>query len=428
MDLKVSPHTSLHGTLTVPGDKSISHRALMIGALADGTSEIRGLLGAADPTSTRACLEGLGVEFTRKNDVLLVHGKGLRGLRKPPGNLDAGNSGTTIRLMAGILSGQKFDSVLVGDESLRRRPMKRVIDPLQQMGAKITGTATGTAPLTIRGTEGLRAIDYAPPIPSAQVKSAILFAGLYAEGTTTLRESTQTRDHTERMLGLGATEQNGARVAAVEGGKSIPAKQFVVPGDISSASFLIAAALITEKSEVRLRNVGLNPTRTAALDVFRSMGGKIQVENEQIAGGEPFGDIVAHNSNLTSHVSLRGQQVAALIDEIPILAVTALFASGSFEVHDASELRHKESDRIASLVRNLRALGKDVEEYPDGFAFERGKELTGAAIDSFRDHRIAMAFGVAGLGISGITINGAECVQISFPGFWEILRGLANSN
>ncbi|MGB2867352.1 MAG: 3-phosphoshikimate 1-carboxyvinyltransferase [Bacteroidota bacterium] len=426
MNLEITPASSLRGTVTVPGDKSISHRALMIGSLADGLSEVSGFSGAADPKSTQACLKSLGVEFERKSDLLLIHGKGLRGLNKPVGDLDAGNSGTTMRLMAGILAGQTFDSVLIGDESLSRRPMKRVVDPLRQMGARITGTALGTAPISIRGTEKLHAIDYALLVPSAQVKSAILFAGLYADGTTVVREPSKTRDHTERMLDLRVTEKVGVRIVEVEGGKRIPGKKFVVPGDLSSAAFLIAAAMILKNSEVRVSNAGLNPTRTAVLNIFKEMGGKIEIENERLAGGEPFGDIVARSSNLTSDISIRGSKVAALVDEIPILATTALFGEGYFEVRDATELRHKESDRIASIVRNLQILGCDVEEYPDGFAFEAGNELRGGVIDSFLDHRIAMAFGVAGLSIPGITIKGAECVDISFPGFWRILQGLTH--
>lgn len=421
----ITPSKGLRGIVTVPGDKSISHRALMISAIAEGRSEIEGISAAADPVSTRQCLSALGVEIEEKKGVVTVYGKGLRGLRSPERTLDAGNSGTTMRLLSGILVGQSFPSEITGDESLRSRPMQRVIEPLSLMGASIRGSDRSTAPLQIKPVSSLHPIRYHMPIASAQVKSAILFAGLYADGVTTVVEEMPTRDHTERMLGLEVEREQERRVIQVQGGMNIEGKKYVVPGDISSAAFLLSATLLTPRSEVVLRNVGLNPTRTAVLDVFRQMGGSIELTNKREIAGEPIGDIVARFSELSTGFELQGARVAALIDEIPILAVTAALAKGLFVVRDARELRAKESDRIKAIVTNLQALGVDVEEYEDGFAFEGKQELRGAEVESFGDHRIAMAFAVAGLrSRGGIKIRGAECVEISYPGFWETLKKL----
>lgn len=421
----ITPSKGLKGSVTVPGDKSISHRALMISAVAAGKSEIEGISAAADPVSTRQCLASLGVEIVEKGDILTVEGKGLRGLRAPVSVLDAGNSGTTMRLLSGILVGQSFPSEITGDASLRSRPMQRVIEPLTLMGASIRGSDRSTAPLQIKPVSRLHPIRYQMPIASAQVKSAILFAGLYADGITTVIEKVPTRDHTERMLGLEVGREEEKRVIQVQGGMKIEGKKYVVPGDISSAAFLLSAALLIPQSEVMVRNVGLNPTRTAVLDVFRQMGGSIELINRKEVAGEPLGDIVARFSELSTSFELKGARVAALIDEIPILAVTAAFAKGLFVVRDAQELRAKESDRIKAIVTNLRTLGVDVEEYDDGFAFEGKQELHGAEIESFGDHRVAMAFAVAGLRArGGAKVREAECVDISFPGFWEILKKL----
>ncbi|HEY4613152.1 MAG TPA: 3-phosphoshikimate 1-carboxyvinyltransferase [Bacteroidota bacterium] len=423
---KIIVPKGLHGTVTVPGDKSISHRALMISALADGACEVTGLSGAADPVSTKTCLQSLGVEITERKNVTTVYGKGLHGLQAPKETLDAGNSGTTLRLLTGILSGQRFSSEMTGDESLRKRPMKRVMEPLQSMGADIRGTAEFTAPLRVNPVQKLKPISYDMPLASAQVKSAILLAGLYAEGITTVIESTPTRDHTERMLGLRVVERGGKQVAEVRGGMNITPCSFIVPGDISAAAFFVAAGMLVPNAEIRIQNVGLNPTRTAVLDVFRQMGGKIQVENRREISGEPIGDIVARTSELRSGFELKGGRVAAVIDEIPVIAVVAACSTGVFSVRDAKELRAKESDRIASIVSNLRALGLGVEEYDDGFAFESTGNLHGSRLQSYDDHRVAMAFAVAGLRASGETeIGDAECVDISFPGFWNELRKLS---
>ena len=400
----------------------------MIGALAEGTSEVHGFLNAADPRSTRNCLAALGVQFTEEGEVLHIHGCGLRGLKAPMGSLDAGNSGTTMRLLSGILAGQAFTSIVTGDESLSKRPMKRIIEPLTSMGARIESGPKGTAPLTIHGLSPLNPIAYEMPFPSAQVKSAVLLAGLFADGGTRVSEPVPTRDHTERMLNLRSSTEKEKTIIQVAGGQRIEPRKFVVPGDVSSAAFLIVAALIVPDSELLLRGIGLNPTRTRALDILRSIGADMEIGNLQEFSGEPMGDILIRSSALHGNLLLSGRAVAEMIDEIPILAIAGLFLDGRFELHDASDLRNKESDRIQSMVSNLRRLGIDVEEYRDGFAFEGKKNVLGAEVDSFDDHRIAMAFGVAGLAVHpGMIINNAACVDISFPGFWEQLSSLQRS-
>lgn len=427
MEQKIKSANKIRGTVSVPGDKSISHRALMIAALAEGVSEVKGLSNAADPTSTLECLRALGIECVWDGETLKIAGKGLRGLRQSKMPLDAGNSGTTMRLLSGILAGQNFDSELIGDASLSKRPMKRILEPLSQMSARIGTTEQFTAPLKIQGSYPLKPIDYDMPISSAQVKSAILFAGLNAQGETIIREKVLTRDHTERMLGLNTVRANDSFTATVQGGMRIAAKQFVVPGDISSAAFLIAAGLVVRDSDLVIQNIGLNPTRTRVLDIFRSMGGAIEILEERLVAGEPIGDIRVRSSHLSGALTVNGSLVAELIDEIPILAITAAIAGDKFTLRDATDLRHKESDRISALVKNLRALEVDVEEYPDGFAFENKNPLIGAKIDSIQDHRIAMAFGIAGLvSDSETVIQDAECVDISFPGFWQILQKICN--
>ena len=426
MDLRITPARRLKGTISVPGDKSIAHRALLISSIADGTSSIESFPSAADPLSTLSCIRNLGIEVSQAGTSLHVKGRGLRGLRVPAAPLDCGNSGTTMRLLSGILCGQNFTSELVGDESLNRRPMKRIIEPLSAMGAKISGTREFTAPLKIDGVTNLLPLDYTLPIPSAQVKSSVLFAGLYAEGTTRVVERTATRDHTERMLGLRTVKENGVQTVVIERGRKIQANKYSIPGDMSSAAFLIGAAVLIPNSTITLLRVGLNPTRTAVLDVFRSMGTKLVVENESTQAGEPFGDVTILPSDISPRLDLYGPVVAALIDEIPILAVVAAVAKGSFRLRDAAELRKKESDRIAVIVGNLRAMGVDVEESEDGFAFENRKTLIGTAVRTFGDHRIAMAFGVAGLRIPDVVIQDAECADVSFPGFWQTLTKLSS--
>jgi 3-phosphoshikimate 1-carboxyvinyltransferase len=421
MNIAIPKINGFKGSLQIPGDKSISHRALLIGAIADGVSEISSCSQAADPLSTLSCIKQLGIQVKESGNRLLLYGKGRRGLQEASTPLNAGNSGTTMRLISGILAGQKFHSVLIGDSSLCQRPMKRIIEPLRQMGANIYGTETNTAPLFIEPVEQLHSIYYNLPIPSAQVKSALIFAGLFADGLTTIIENSRTRDHTERMLGLQSATKNGCNIIEIHSDMKIDSKRFFVPGDMSAAAFFLSAGLIVPESNLTIQNVGLNPTRRSILDIFKTMGGNIQIENERIIEGEPVGDLVVSYSELKSNIDLRGAEVVDLIDEIPILSITALFAEGSFSIHDARELRTKETDRIYAIVNNLRLLGCDVDEYEDGFAFEGKKKYSGALIPSYGDHRIAMSFGVAGLQIPNITIENTDCADISFPGFWQKL-------
>jgi 3-phosphoshikimate 1-carboxyvinyltransferase len=427
MNIELKSARRLRGEIEVPGDKSISHRAVLIGSLANGTTEIGGFLRAADPLSTVRCIEDLGIRSEFSSGTLKVYGKGLDGYSIPGKVLDAGNSGTTIRLLTGILAGQNFASEITGDKYLTQRPMKRIIEPLTLMGASVTPTSQYTAPLKILPNGKLKSIRYTLPVASAQVKSSILFAGLFAEGSTTVIESKPTRDHTERMLSLEPHRENGNTVVSITGRHPIQAQQFFVPGDPSSAAFFIVLALITSGSEIAVKNVGMNPTRVGFIHVLKSMGADITVENERIIGGEPIGDIIARSSNLQSNVVLRGEIVPNVIDEIPILAVAGAFAKGTFEVRDASELRAKECDRIRAICANLRTLGIDVEEFEDGFAFEAKKEITSGKFESFDDHRIAMSFGVAGIAVGGKSVMlNAECVDISFPEFWNSIERLMN--
>jgi 3-phosphoshikimate 1-carboxyvinyltransferase len=425
MDIKVTTANRLKGTAKLPGDKSISHRALLIGALAEGESQIHGFLDAADPISTLNCLAQLGVDISKTGTSVNVYGRGLRALRAPAKTLDAGNSGTTIRLLSGILAGQPFSSSITGDGSLRKRPMKRIVDPLTKMGASISTAPSQTAPLTIQGSYPLRPLNFEMQYPSAQVKSCVLLAGLFADGITSVTEKTATRDHTERMLGLSRIEgQHGIKVM-VEGGLRIPARVYQIPADISSAAFIIAAASIVPGSEVRILNVGLNPTRSRIIDLFRKLGASIEVARIEVVAGEPIGDLVVRSSDLHGDVSLESSDVAELIDEIPIIATTLAVSGLSLAVRGGTDLRNKETDRIKAIVTNLRGLGADVEEYSDGFAFQGKKTLIPAPCKSFGDHRIAMAFGVAGLGLKGeTTIVDAECVDISFPTFWDLIGQL----
>jgi len=427
MNVFVKPAKMLQGEITLPGDKSITHRAMMIGALSDGVTEIHGLSTAADPLSTLSCLRELGVKTELSGEILLVEGRGLGNLTQSLRPLDAGNSGTTIRLLTGILAAQKFQSVVTGDKSLLRRPMKRVIDPLVQMGARIESTPEQTAPLKIFPTSGLHGIEYELPIPSAQVKSAIIFAALHAEGVTTVHERIQTRDHTERMLGLDVQVIDGSRIIRVVGKRRIPARAYSIPGDLSAATYLVIAASLVPNSEVHLVNVGLNPTRTAILGLLQEMGAKIEIERLPTDDPEPCGSITVRSSIL-HNVEIDPRLIPSIIDEVPALAVAGAVARGRFQIRGARELRVKESDRISSLVRNLRRLGVEVEEYEDGFAFEGENELIPSGkLESFGDHRIAMAMGIVGLaGGRGIEIADADCVEISFPGFWTLLKNLSS--
>ena len=429
----IQPAKHLTGGLDLPGDKSISHRYALLAALAEGTSELRHFSAAADCHSTLACMNALGAEIKGDKETVRITGCGLRGLKSSWRALDAGNSGTTMRLLAGILAGQHFSSKLTGDGSLQKRPMKRVIAPLREMGADIRARNDDFAPLDIRGTK-LKSIDYKMPIPSAQVKSAVLLAGLFANGVTSVTEPARTRDHTELALEQfgSVIEKDGRTIrihglSGANGGGKLLAKSLDVPGDLSSAVFFVAAASLFPDSNVLIHNVGLNPTRTAILDVFASMGASIQILGPKISHGEVVGDLSVKGSSLKGGV-IAGEQIALVIDELPMLAALGPYTEEGIEIRDASELRVKESDRIAALAENLRRMGASVEERPDGLkvAGRRAGKLRGAEIEPRGDHRIAMAFAVAGLAAEGSTlIRDADCAGVSFPTFFKELNRLA---
>ena len=424
----VKPARSIAGVIEPPGDKSISHRCAILAALARGRSEVSHYSGAADCQSTLDCLARLGVavERTGRNGDgrVQITGAGIDGLRTPRRSLDAGNSGTTMRLLTGVLAGQHFDSMLTGDSSLKRRPMRRVIEPLERMGARIQAREANFAPLEIRGST-LQPIQYALPVPSAQVKSAILLAGLFAEGTTSIEEPVATRDHTEVALeGFGADVRRVGRVVSVSGRPGLQARQIVVPGDLSSAVFFLGATLILPGSSLVIHNVGLNPTRSAVLDVLSGWGAPISIVALRGESGELIGDVSVRHADLSGG-TLCGELIAQLIDELPMLAALGPYTEKGVEIRDAGELRVKESDRIAVLADNLRRMGAQVEERPDGLRIEgRGAgRLRGAEIDPRGDHRMAMAFAVAALGAEGASvIRDSDCVGISYPDFFEVVE------
>jgi 3-phosphoshikimate 1-carboxyvinyltransferase len=422
----IRPARTISGSLEIPGDKSISHRYAMLAALAEGTSEITHFSAAADCRSTLDCLSHLGAKVESNGDRVRIMGTGLGGLRKPRRVLDAGNSGTTMRLLAGILSGQEFRSTIDGDGSLRRRPMRRVIDPLTKMGARIEARDGGHAPLEINGTR-LSPIEYTLPVPSAQVKSAVLLAGLFADGVTSVIEPVRTRDHTELALAeFGARLEHDGRAIRIHGKPRLQALTLAVPGDLSSAIFFLAAAMVLPESNVVIHNVGLNPTRSAVLDVLGSMGAPVSLVSVRSANGELVGDIAIRNEPLRGGV-IEGDFIAQLIDELPAIAVLGPYTEQGIEIRDAAELRVKESDRIAALAENLRRMGAEVEERPDGLrvAGRSAGRLHGAEIEPHGDHRMAMAFAVAALGAEGDTVvRDAECAGVSFPEFFSILERL----
>jgi 3-phosphoshikimate 1-carboxyvinyltransferase len=429
----IQPAKHLAGAVEPPGDKSISHRYAMLAALAEGTSELRHFAEAADCHSTLACMSALGAQVKADKDTVRVTGRGGQGLKSSWRALDAGNSGTTMRLLAGILAGQAFTAKLTGDASLQKRPMKRVIAPLREMGADIRARDDNFAPLEIRGGT-LKSINYAMPMASAQVKSAVLLAGLFADGVTSVIEPARTRDHTELALEeFGATidkQSNTIRVhplAHSNGRLHLQARSVDVPGDLSSAVFFLAAASLLPDSNLVIHNVGLNPTRTAILDVFSAMGASIQMLSLRSAHGEIVGDLAVKGASLKGGV-IAGAQIALLIDELPMLAVLGPYAEEGIEIRDASELRVKESDRIAALAANLRRMGATVEERPDGLkvAGRTAGPLRGAEIDPHGDHRIAMAFAVAALAAEGVTtIRDADCAAVSYPAFFTDLERVA---
>ncbi|QQS33875.1 MAG: 3-phosphoshikimate 1-carboxyvinyltransferase [Acidobacteriota bacterium] len=416
--MRVLPAKRLEGSITVPGDKSISHRAAMIAAMAEGTTVIRNYASGRDCASTLKCLWELGVPIEVSGTTVTITGVGKQGFQKPIGPLDCGNSGTTLRLLAGILAGQSFESVLTGDESLKKRPMNRIIAPLARMKAMLL-SPFNTAPLKMRSRLPLRAIEYTPDVASAQVKSCIMLAGLNAEGSTRVIEPIPTRDHTERML-----EWFGADLNSL-GGSKLTARNVDIPGDISSAAFFIAAAGCLPGSRLGIKNVGINPTRTEFLNVLREIGVKIDIEKLTTKGPEPLGNItVTAPEKLSGKIHISGSKVGALIDEIPILAVAGTQVEGGIEVRDAGELRKKECDRISAIVENLTWLKAIPVEYSDGFSVERTR-LRGQYARSFGDHRIAMAFAVAALlAENSVLVQNAECVDISYPGFFDILESV----
>lgn len=423
--MKFCKCNGLKGEVTIPGDKSVSHRSVMFGSIASGTTEIHNFLQGADCLSTISCFRSMGVEIENRGDTVLVHGNGMRGLKKPDSVLDCGNSGTTTRLISGILAAQDFTVTLTGDASIQKRPMKRIMTPLSLMGARIRSIHdNGCAPLEITGT-ALHGIHYQSPVASAQVKSAVLLAGLYADGETKVTEPFLSRNHTELMLSrFGAKVHTEDTTAVICPADELYGQQILVPGDISSAAFFLAAGLIVPNSEILIRNVGINPTRDGILHVFRDMGADLTLLNGKRDGGEPTADILVRSSSLHGTV-IGGSIIPTLIDELPMIAAAACFADGDTVIRDASELKVKESNRVEVMVRNLSAMGADVEETEDGMIIHGGKALHGAVIDSRLDHRIAMTFAVTGCLADGETeILGAECVDISYPGFYADLQRL----
>ncbi len=424
MDYEVRGASSVSGTFDVPGDKSISHRALLFSSLAKGKSEIRGLSTGGDVKSTMSCLRQLGVKIEQIDGIVTVRSDGKFSYSKPGAVLDAGNSGTTIRLLTGILAGQSFESTITGDETLRKRPMQRIVGPLSEMGAQIVGSDKMTAPLRIFPSGNFHGIRYELPLPSAQVKSSVLLAGMFAEGETVVVEPVESRDHTERMLKLKKKEGPSGLETRISSDFEVSPQHYVVAGDISSAAFFLAAGAMFPNASVTACGITLNPTRTGFLDVLRSMGAKVGIENVREAAGEPIGDVTVSHSVLKG-IEISGAMIPRLIDELPIVAVLAAFAEGETVVRDAHDLRRKESDRIVAVVDNLDAMGANVHELDDGFSVEGTGKLTGAEIDSYKDHRIAMAFTIAGLAARGTTlIKNAEWAQISFPEFYDTTERL----
>lgn len=423
VNLTVKPAKKIQGQIHVPGDKSISHRAIMIGSLAEGRTRIDNFLPSADCLATVECFRKLGIEINIAGKQAEVYGKGLHGLKPSKEILDVGNSGTTIRLMTGILSGQPFVTQITGDESIKRRPMRRIIDPLQEMGASIEGRVEGSdiyAPLKISGGK-LSPIEYELPVASAQVKSAILLAGLFAEGETVVIEKNPSRDHTERMLSYFGAKIRGTKVLGLRGfcGADID-----IPGDLSSASFFMVAALLVPRSKLLIRDVGLNPTRTGIIDILHRMGANLEVKDEEIISEEPRGNILVRSSELRA-IRISGEIIPRLIDEIPIITVAATQAQGITEIRGARELRIKESDRIATISSELKKLGAKIQELPDGMIIEGPTKLKGTTVKSYGDHRVAMAMAIAGLVAEGkVIIEDTACIETSFPGFEKILASI----
>ena len=421
------PPEKFSGTVAVPGDKSITHRAIMLGSISRGMTEVKGYLDAEDCLSTIRCMQMLGVRITARGNKLLIDGLGMD-LKQPRGPLDAGNSGTTARLLMGILAGQKFKTMLTGDQSLQKRPMKRVADPLCSMGAVVDSEDGGESlPMSIEGGN-LQAIEYKSPRASAQVKSAILLAGLYAEGTTTVEEPYLSRNHSELMLerfDAGIQIQSADCRVTLRGGQNLRGTRVQVPGDISAAAFIMAAAAIIPDAEVHIKNVGVNPTRSGIIEVLQKMGASVELQDCRHWGNEPVADVAVRGGSRLKGISIEGDIIPRLIDEIPVIAVVAAVAEGKTLISGAAELRVKEADRISELSGQLEKIGVDISETSDGMIIEGGKELKGAEVESCGDHRIAMALAVAGLVAEGETaIHNAEVINISFPGFMPTIRSL----
>ncbi|MEW6129767.1 MAG: 3-phosphoshikimate 1-carboxyvinyltransferase [Acidobacteriota bacterium] len=431
-NIRIRGNSKVIGTVQVPGDKSISHRVAMLASIAEGCSTIQGFASSADCHATLDCIKKLGIAVVENNQTIEIHGRGLRGYQpaKLPVELFVGNSGSTIRMLSGILAGQNFQSIVDGDASIRRRPMKRIIEPLTLMGATITATEGNFAPLTIHGNR-LRPIDYHTPVASAQVKTCVLFAGIFADGETTVSEPELSRNHSELMLkefGAKIETLRATNKISIQGQVELHPVAYQVPGDVSSAAFLIAAALLLPDSQLLIKNINLNPTRTAFLNVLENLGATIIRENITLRHMEPVGDLRIFFSELKTEkegMVLSGDIIPNLIDEIPILAVIATQIAGRLKIRDARELRIKESDRLKTVTEGLRAMGVEVDEFEDGLAISGKQTLKAAKIHSEGDHRIAMAFTIAGLLASGETeIIGADCAAVSFPEFYELLTEL----
>ncbi len=422
----ITRKTGLCGTISIPGDKSISHRSVMFGSIAEGTTTISNFLMGADCLATIDCFRKMGIDIEVTDELVTVHGKGLHGLTKPETMLDVGNSGTTTRLISGILSGQDFEVTLSGDASLNSRPMKRIMTPLNAMGADITSiNDNGCAPLSIKPGK-IKAFHYDSPVASAQVKSAVLLAGLYGDGPTSVTEPALSRNHTELMLrGFGAKVDSEGKTATIYPPEQLYGQEILVPGDISSATYFIVAGLITPDSEITMTNVGINPTRDGIIRVCQAMGADIEISNERIASGEPVADITVRTSKLHG-TEIGGDIIPTLIDEIPAIAVLAAFAEGETIIRDAQELKVKESNRIDLMVNNLLRMGADAVATDDGMIINGGKPLHGITLNCKYDHRIAMTFSIAGINSDGeMDIEDAECVDVSYPTFFQTLEELA---
>ena len=422
----VQPATTLQGEISVPGDKSISHRSIMLGSIARGVTTVRGFLRGEDNISTLDAFRAMGVGVEDDGETLRIKGAGLHGLSEPADILDCGNSGTSMRLITGLLAGQRFFSVLTGDQYLRKRPMGRVIEPLGRMGASIFGRSGGDkAPLAIVGRE-LTGISHTSKVASAQVKSALMLAGLYADGTTTVTEPHLSRDHSERMFRyFGADVETSDNTVTVRGGRELTGRDIVVPGDISSAAFFIVAALIVPGAELLIRGVGVNPTRTGVIDILVAMGGSIELLDRREVSGEPVADLLVRASRLKG-IEIGGEVVPRAIDEFPVISVAAALAEGKTVLRDARELRVKETDRIAAMAANLRRSGVQVVETDDGMEIIGTEKMQGCMAESFGDHRIAMSMLIAGLAAAGnVTVDDIDCIATSFPTFLELLEKVA---